>query len=133
MDIHKINNKLNVSWRSDIKAIVDKWIDYNVPLAEFKDAVLGKGLDYAKAHGAVAWIVDSSTAKGVFSKEIQDFIGTDVFPAFAANGIKYFITILPENALTKLTVKNYSTKAGPHGLELVETGSLDAAVAFLKK
>ena len=133
MDIHSISGKLNVSWRSDVKAIVDKWLDYGVSLEEFREAVLVKGLNYAKANGGVAWIVDSSTAKGVFSNEIQAFIGSDIFPAFAANGIKYFITVLPENALTQLSVKSYSTKAGPNGLELVEAGSLEAAVDFLKQ
>ncbi|MBN2714824.1 MAG: hypothetical protein JXX14_03150 [Deltaproteobacteria bacterium] len=133
MEIFQIEGKLTVSWRDDVKAIVDKWLDYGVTLDEFKNAVLTKGLDKAKAGGGVAWIVDSSTANGVFSQEIQDFIGTDVFPAFTRNGIKYFITILPTSAITKLTVKNYSRKAGPNGLELIEVQSLDAAIEFLKQ
>lgn len=132
MEINKIENKLTVSWRDDVKAIVDTWINYSVSLDEFRQAVLVTGLNHAKANGGVAWIVDSSNAKGVFSQEIQDFIGSDIFPAFTQNGIKYFITILPTNAITKLTVKNFSRKAGPNGLELIEVGSLDAAIDFLK-
>ena len=133
MEIHKIENKLIVTWRDDIKAIVDKWEDYSVSIDVFRNAVLEIGLTHAKANGGVAWIVDSSDASGVFKKEIQDFIGSDVFPAFANNGIKYFITILPKNAITKLNVRNYSRKAGPNGLELIEAASFDAAVDFLKK
>lgn len=133
MEINKIENKLTVSWRDDVKAVVDKWEDYSVSFDDFRQAVLVTGLDHAKANGGVAWIVDSSDAKGVFSQEIQNFIGSDVFPAFAKNGIKYFITILPTNAITKLTVKNFSRKAGPNGLELIEVASLDAAINFLKE
>ena len=38
--------------------------------------------------------MDSSTAHGAFSQEIQSFIGSDVFPAFAKHGIRYFITLV---------------------------------------
>ena len=133
MNVHSIPGKLQVTWRDDVKAIVDTWSTYFVSLDEFKTAVLEKGLSHAKANGGVAWIVDSSSAKGVFSQEIQDFIGSDVFPAFASIGIKYFITITSQvSALTKMTVKTYASKTGPHGLQLVELNSVDDAVAWLK-
>jgi hypothetical protein len=132
MEINKIENKVTVSWRDDVKAVVDKWEDYSVSIDDFRQGVFIAGLDYAKANGGVAWIVDSSDAKGVFNQEIQKFIDSDVFPAYAKNGIKYFITILPTNAITKLTVKNFSRKVGPSGMELIEVASLDAAIDFLK-
>lgn len=133
MNIHSIPGKLDVSWRADVKAIVDTWSTYFVSLDEFKTAVLDKGLSHAKANGAIAWVVDSSSAKGVFTQDIQDFIGSDIFPAFAKNGIKYFITITSEvSALTKMTVKSYAAKTGPHGLQLVELNSVDDAVEWLK-
>jgi hypothetical protein len=50
--------------------MVDTWTTYNVSLEEFKDAVLVKGVNYARANGGVAWIVDSSKAQGVFTQEI---------------------------------------------------------------
>ena len=133
MKLHSIPGKLEVEWMGDVKAIVDTWSNYNVTLEEFRDSVLNKGLKHAKANGGVAYIVDSSTAKGVFSQEIQAFIDSDVFPAFAKGGIKYFITITSQvSSVTKMTVKNYSAKAGPHGLKLVELNSLKDAVEWLK-
>jgi len=133
MSVYNVPGKLDVSWHQDVKAIIDSWISYSVTLDEFKEAVLVKGLNHAKLHGGVAWIVDSSKANGVFSQEIQDFIGSDIFPSFSKNGIKYFITITSEvSALTKMTVKNYSAKTGPNGLQLVELASVDDAVAWLK-
>lgn len=134
MKIHSIPGKLEVSWRSDVKAIVDHWISYGVSLDEFKEAVLVKGLNHAKSNGGVAWIVDSSEAKGSFTQEIQDFIGSDIFPAFAKNGVKYFITISSAvSSLTNLTVKSFSAKVGPNGLQLLEVKSVDDAVMWLKE
>lgn len=133
MKIHSLPGKLEVSWRSDVKAIVDTWHTYGITLDEFKEAVLVKGLNHSKANGGVAWIVDSSKAEGVFDTEIQNFIGSDVFPAFAKNGIKYFITINSQvSALTKMTVRTYQSKTGPNGLKLVEVNSVDDAVEWLK-
>lgn len=133
MLIHSIPGKMSATWRADVKAVVDTWQSYTCSLADFRTAVLDKGLAHAKRSGGVAWIVDSSKAKGVFTQEIQSFIGSDVFPAFARAGIKHFITILPESAITRLTVKRFQQQTGPHGLQLVEVASLEDAVSFLKR
>lgn len=134
MKIHSIPDKLEVTWREDVKAIIDHWISYSVSLDEFKEAVLVKGLDYSKAHGGRAWIVDSSEAHGSFTQEIQAFIGSDIFPAFAKNGVKYFITISSKvSSMTNLTVRSYSAKVGPNGLQLLEVNSVNDAVLWLKE
>lgn len=134
MHIYSIPQKLEVSWNDDVKAVIDTWASYNITLEEFKTAVFVKGLDYAKAHKGQAWIVDSSKAVGVFSQEIQNFIGTDGFPTFAKNGIKFFITIDSQvSALTKMTIKRYKAKAGPNGVQLVEVASVDDAIMWLKE
>ena len=134
MKIHSIPGKLEVNWLDDVKAILDKWSSYNITLNDFRDAVLVKGLDYSKAHGGRAWIVDSSEAVGAFSEQIQNFIGTDIFPAFSKNGVKYFITITSKkSAITEMTVSEYSEKAGPAGITLVEVDNFDQAIDFLKQ
>ncbi len=133
MNVHTVAGKLQCQWREDVRAMIDTWTTYAVTKDEFREAVLMKGLAYGKAHNVVAWIVDSSKAVGTFSQEIQDFIGTDVFPAFARGGVRYFITINSKvRALTKMTVANYSAKTGPNGLKLVEVSSVEDAVAWLK-
>jgi len=107
--IYSIPGKLEVTWREDVKAVVDTWSNYVVTLEEFREAVLVKGMGYARSNGGVAWIVDASVAKGALSKEIKTFIDSDVFPVFARNGIKYFITITSQvSAITRMTVSSYS-------------------------
>jgi hypothetical protein len=134
MKIYTIPGKMEGIWREDVKAMVDTWTDYFITLDEFKEAVLIKGVSHAAANGGVAWIVDSSQAKGVFKQEIQAFIGSDIFPAFANAGIKYFITITSQaSAMTQMTVSSYSAKAGPNGLQLLEVNSVEDAVAWLKE
>jgi len=133
MKIYEIPGKLKVEWNPEAKAIIDTWTTYFVTLEEFKEAVLVQGVNYAKAHGGQAWIVDSHQAKGAFSKEIQEFIGSDIFPTFASIGIKYFMTINSEDAITKLTVDQYSAQVGPHGMKLLKGSSAQGAVEWLKK
>ena len=134
MKIYEIPQKLSVEWNPEVRAIIDTWTTYFVSLDEFRDAVLIKGLNYAKQNKGQAWIVDSSSAKGVFSEEIQKFIETDIFPAFAANGIKYFITINSEvSAMTRFNVKKYSSKVGRFDLQLIELNNIDDAIAWLKE
>ena len=122
------------TWEGDVHAILDTWTDYYVSLDEFKDAVLIKGLSFAKTHGGRAWIVDSLNAKGVFPQEIQQFITSDVFKAFFDNGIKFFITIKPNvPGLTSMTVRSYSANAGPAGIKLIDVSSVADAKMWLKE
>jgi hypothetical protein len=120
-------------WCEDVRAIWDKWISYNVTLAEFKQSIMVKGLAVAKARHAVAWIADASEARGVFSQEIQDYIARDVFKSFALIGIKYFVSVQAKSATTKLGVMRYQTQLGPHGIQLVEVASIEGAFAFLQE
>lgn len=131
--IYELPGKLKVEWDNEAHAIIDTWETYFVTLDEFREAVLVKGVNHAKANGGQAWIVDSRKAKGAFSPEIQNFIDSDVFPTFAKIGIKYFMTINAEDAVTRLTVKEYSTKAGPHGMQLLNGSSAEGAIQWLKQ
>lgn len=131
--IQQIEGKMVSTWNEEVKAVIDTWTNYLVSLDEFREAVLVKGLNHAKANNGIAWIVDSSQSKGVFTQEIQQFIGTDVFKTFAANGIKYFISITSNmSALTKMTVKTYSAKVGPAGIKLLEVKNVNEAIEWLK-
>ncbi len=132
--VFEIKNKLKVTWNPEVRAIVDTWTTYFITLEEFKNSVLVEGLNHAKAHNGQAWIVDSSSAKGVFSQEIQKFIESDIFPAFLENGIKYFITINSKtDPVTRLTVNQYKSTATASGLQMIELNSVKDAVLWLKE
>jgi len=133
--IHEIPGKLTVEWEPTVRAIVDHWSAMAlVTLPEFRTAILEKGLQHAIANRGHAYIVDNSMAKGAFSQEIQGFIGTDVFPAFAKGGIKYFLTVASAGSpLANLAAKKYQSKVGPNGIQLVEVPSVEEAKRWLRE
>jgi len=48
--------------------------------------------------------------------------------------VKYFITIKSRvDALTKMTVSNYSAKAGPNGLQLLEVNMVEDGIRWLEE
>jgi|SRR5271166_2636818 len=130
--IFEIPGKLRSEWDDDVKAVIDIWTDYNITLDQFKTAVLVKGVNYAKGHGGIAWIVDSQNAKGEFSAEIQNIMGTDTFPTFAKIGVKFFITIKSGFITTNKTIDKYSSQVGPNGIQLLDMGSIDDAILWLQ-
>jgi len=130
--LHELPGKLVVRWVPEVRAVLDTWTNYAVTLDEFREAVGRKGLAFGKANGVRAWIVDSSSARGAFPSEIQDYIDRVQFPEFVQAGVKYFITITAASAITRLTVADYSAKAGPNGLRLVEADSAAGAVEWLR-
>lgn len=133
MDIYEISNKLKGTWNPEVRAIIDTWTNYMISDEEFRTAVFIKGIPYAKANNGQAWIVDSSKAKGLFRQSHFDIINHEILPAFKKNGIKYFITIKPENSVfTELTVGKYSAMVDSNGLNLIEVSSVEQAILWLK-
>lgn len=130
--VYQIPGKLTVEYDATVRAIIDTWSSYTVSVDEFREAVLTRGLSHAKLYQARAWIVDSSSATGAFSSEINQLIAKEVFPAFVKNGIKHFITITAQSALTKLSIAGYTSQVGPSGMKLVEARSTNDAKEWLK-
>ncbi|MGA3343736.1 MAG: hypothetical protein ABSC76_02605 [Terracidiphilus sp.] len=133
MAVHEIPGILLVEWNEEGKAMIDTWSTYMIQVPQFREAILTKGIAYAKAHGARAWIVDSSKAKGAFPQEVQTLIETEVFKAFASIGIKYFITIKSASAVTNMSIGRYTANLGPFGIKMVEVPDVDKAIAWLKE
>lgn len=128
----EIPGKLEVEWEDEAHAVIDTWTNQFITLDEFREAVFIQGITQAQNNGGVAWIVDSSKAKSVFPKKVQDFIVSDVFPKFYEIGIRYFLTITPEDIVAKLSVTKYSAETGPAGLKLVKCSSVDDAINWVK-
>jgi hypothetical protein len=119
-------------WNEQSKAVCDTWTNYTVKTEQYREAILEKELAFAKSHGATAWIMDARIAKGAFSQEILALIQAEVFKAFAAAGIKYFITLKSGSAITNMTINAYSVHAGPAGIKLVDLPDMPEAVKWLK-
>jgi hypothetical protein len=132
MLVHEIPGVLLVEWNDDVRAVVDTWSNYAIKVPQFREAILSKGVAYAKAHGCRAWVMDATKAKGAFPQDIQKLIEAEVFKAFAAIGIKYFITIKSASAVTNMAIKSFTAHLGPCGLQMVEVPDVNKAIAWLR-
>ena len=134
MLIHEIPNVLRVEWDDEAKAMVDTWSSYGIKVPQFREAVLQKAVAYAKAHGARAWVMDATSAKGAFPADVQKLIETEVFKAFAAIGIKYFVTIKSAaSTITNMSIKSFTSYLGPAGIQMVDVPDHKKAIAWLKE
>ncbi|MFZ3262943.1 MAG: hypothetical protein WA172_03000 [Terriglobales bacterium] len=131
--VHEIPGTLLVECNDEVKAMIDTWSSYRINVAQFHEAILSKGIAYAKAHRARAWIMDATKARGAFSQDVQKLIETEVFKAFAANGIKYFITIKSASAVTNMSINSFTAHLGPCGIQMVEVPDVSKAIAWLKE
>jgi hypothetical protein len=132
--IHEIPGKVTVEWDSSVRAIIEHWANLSlIPLAEFRTAVLDKGLQHAAANQGNAYIVDHSAAKGAFIRDIQEFIETQVNPAFAKAGIKYFLSVPSKDSpLANMAAKRYQGRLDRSGIQHVDVSSVVEAVAWLR-
>lgn len=134
MRIHEIPNMLLVEWNDEVKTMVDTWSSYAITVPQFREAILDKGLAHSRAHGGRAWVMDGTKAKGAMSADVQKLIETEVFKAFAAAGIKYFITIKSEvSTIANMAIKTFTSHMGPCGIRLVELPDVNTAIAWLKE
>lgn len=134
MTVHEIPGTLLVEYNDEVKSMVDTWSNYLIKVPQFREAILNKGLAYARTHGARAWVMDATHAKGAFPDEVQKLIETEVFKAFAAAGIKYFITIKStSSSLTNMAIKSFTAHLGPCGIQMVEVPDQSKAIAWLKE
>ncbi len=71
--VNNIAGKMECTWLSDANAILDTCPTYDVSLEDFRRVVLVGAVAQIKSKGAVGYIVDSSSAEGAFSEEIQNY------------------------------------------------------------
>jgi len=134
MTVHEIPGVVLVEWNDAVKAMVDTWSSYAIKLPQFREAILEKGVAYARSHGGRAWVMDATKAKGAFPPDVQKLIETEVFKTFASIGVKYFLTIKSAgSAVTNLSIKSFTSHLGPCGIQMVEVPNQNTAVAWLRE
>jgi len=134
MLVHEIPGLLRVEWNDEAKAVIDTWSSYAIKVPQFREAILQKGVAHAKLHGARAWVMDATKAKGAFPPEVQALIENEVFKTFASIGVKYFLTIKSaDSTVTNLSIKSFTAHLGPSGIQMVEVPDQKTALAWLKE
>ena len=134
MLVTEIPGVLAIEWDDQVKTTIDTWSNYGITVAQFRNAILEKGVANARLHGGRAWIMDASKVQGAFPQEIQDLIAKEVFKTFASIGIKYFITIKSAgSAITNMSIKRYTAHLGPCGIQMVEVPDRGKAIEWLRE
>lgn len=131
--IHSIPNTEDTYWVSDVNAVLEVWNTNTITLKDFNDAVLGEGMNQLRTNKGQALIIDESNMKSTLNPEIQTFLGREVYPALAKNGVKYCITVLPKSKITTTSNKNISPITGPNGIQLLDVNNSEEAIEFLKQ
>jgi hypothetical protein len=132
MLVSEVPGILRVEWNSEGNTMVDTWTKYSITVEQFRQSVLIQGIAFAKAHGVKSWVMDASKATGAFSRDVQNLIEAENFPTFARAGIKYFLTIKSNSAITNMSIGGYASKLGPNGIQMVDVPDLKGAIAWLK-
>lgn len=132
-EIYAVAGKMKGEHDSQIPAMIDTWESLLISVEDFKSTIVEIGVPYAKASGITTWIVDTSQAANVFKMEVQRYIEETVAPSFAAIGIKYFILILPNSAMGKLSAKKVAQTNGKQdGMQTIEVFSWEDALKAAK-
>ncbi|NQZ78478.1 MAG: hypothetical protein HRT61_20560 [Ekhidna sp.] len=114
-------------------AMIDTWISLLISVEEFRKSIYEVGVPFAKNNFVTNWIVDTSSAEGLFRKDVQEFIDQEVAPTFAATGIKYFFIVLPPSAIAKLSAKNVAKiNDDQEGMQTVQVASVQEAIGLIK-
>ena len=85
-------------------------------------------LKVAQTTNAKCIIVDTSTAEGVPFPEDQKWFGDYLFPNMQKAGIKAIITVLPQNALTRLGTNTWNKTGSLFDMDFVDAASFEDAV-----
>ncbi len=134
-EIYSIPGRMVGHYDPEINGIIDTWSSLLVTLDQFRENIFDIGvLDFAPRHGVNTWIVDNSTAEGVYRKDVQSFIQTTVAPKCAEIGIRYFFVVLPQGAIAKLSARNVAKiNANQEGMQTLEVASVQEAIDLLQE
>lgn len=132
--IYEIPGKLQGHHIPNQRVMIDTWTSLHVKKEEFESTIFDQGIPFGYQNGVNAWIVDTSRSSGVFNKEVQGFIDSDVAPTMARKGIKFFFVVTPESALARMTAKNVLKLNDKQiGMQTIEVGSQQEALDMLGK
>ncbi len=105
-----------------------------ISVDDFRGSIYEIGVPFAVTNRITSWIVDTSTAEGLFKKDVQEFIDQTVAPRFAEIGIRYFFIVLPQSAIAKLSAKHVAKiNDNQDGMQTIQVASVQEAIELIKK
>ena len=128
--LYDVSNTVEAVYDRNINSIVVTWTHLG-PHDHLRPCVKAQ-LECVKRDGAKALVVDTSNATGVLKQEDQEWFNTQLFPSLQAAGLKAIITVVPQNALTKLAARQWQSSGRKSGIEFIQTESRTTALERAK-
>ena len=133
MKIYEVTGKVAGFFDSSNDAVIDSWTSLMISVEEFKKSIYEVGVPFAKSKQVTNWIVDTSTADGLFKTDVQKFIDQTVAPKFAEIGIRYFFIVLPASAIAKLSAKHVAKiNNDQEGMQTIQVSSVEEAIRLIQ-
>lgn len=109
--------------------IVVVWTQF-APGPTFKES-LDVQADIVERGEARFIVVDTSTTRGTPSREDQEYLITSVFPRYKAVGLKAIVTVVPNNALTRMGANRWKASGSDFGFAMYDAASVEDAHSLL--
>ena len=81
--------------------------------------------------GARFLILDTSESTGAISQDDQAWLGESLFPRLAEAGLEAIVTVVPRNAMAKLSSRGWARTASPFGFDMFEAASEEDALGLI--
>jgi len=127
--IYEVPGKFVGYYYPESRTIVDIWEDLSASFEDWKNAIYDIGiLKFAPENEVTTWVTDTSSAKGVFDKQIQDFREEVSAAAMANSGVKLFFTVTSSSAIATLSARKTSKAYTGHGdMKSITVSSVEEA------
>ena len=132
--IYQVPDRVIGEYDAQNSTMIDTWSSLMISVDDFRGSIYEIGVPFAVTNKITSWIVDTSTAEGLFKKDVQEFIDQTVAPRFAEIGIRYFFIVLPQSAIAKLSAKHVAKiNDNQDGMQTIQVASVQEAIELIKK
>ena len=120
---------VEIHWDAGARAVVLAWTGFAKGDA-FKEG-LEKGLELVKAKRATRWVGDVRKL-GPVKLDDQEWVNTNWFPRLLGAGLTHMAIVMPEKAITKMSVGRIMQKVEGTNLVTVNVATPDEGLAWVK-
>jgi hypothetical protein len=106
MDLFNDNNHLQVTEEPENKCISFNWTHFGISLEEVRKAHYA-ALEVVKAKGYKVLIANTGSVEGVLYPEVISMLENEMIGKYIEGGVKAVITVVPQNALGRLSTKDW--------------------------
>ncbi len=125
VQVYQQPNIVKVVYDATLKSLIVEWT-YLGPHKSIRPCTMAQ-LKAIQENRAKAIIVNTANATGVAKKEDLKWFDNYLFGELEKAGLKAIITVIPQDALTRLSASYWKNTGKTFGIEFLETATLEKA------